>query len=487
MTIALTGAGGFFPLFGRMVAGLDDMNAWRGGQATTRTLAGANLPARVKNQQSDFAAGANPLQQILDGVYQDLSGAQGGVGGYFTSTQGRLVSLLKAMWSVDQGFSSNAPLAVLTAVDVPAAMRTLISQMQGAAASVNASVPGAGAQAAGPQANGNPVVVFSFKNPQGLTLQYVFPETFTLTCSADSQAGGATLGNEPLSVKGQPAVSDVFSQLWPGGNGQSLTLSCVDGSKSNATGNVLQNSDFAVASVPNIADNWTLQVGVAGTDVFVSAGNAYTPGGGSLQFTGTGSALLDAVTQSFNAAPSVAVGVGGTSYALKPDTAYHVNGWVKCSATPTAGVLELAFTDGSAYPGVVLNDDAGTANLFTKSLTAVSTAYVNFNAAFRTPSVLPAAVPYRLRARLSTAIDSGKSAFLARLSVCEAKQLYPGGPFASVHSGNAKLIAGDSWTLAVTNTYGAVQKWMERVFGMRGLGLQIPSSATPTVADTVVA
>jgi hypothetical protein len=474
-------------MFGRIVAGLDDVNAWRGGQATTRTLAGANLPARVKNEQADFAAGASPLQQILDGVYQDLAGAQGGVGGYFTSSQTRLVNLLKAMWSVDQGFSSNAPLAVLTAVDQATALKTLISQMQGAAASVNASVPGAGTQTAGPQANGNPVVVLSFKNGQGLTLQYVFPEVLSVTCSGDSQAGGATLGNEPLSVKGQPAVSDVFSQLWPGGSGVNLTLGAVDGSKSSSTGNVLQNSDFAVASTPNIPDNWTLQVGVAGTDVFVSAGNAYTPGGGSLQLTGTGAALLDAVTQAFNTAPSVAVGVGGTSYALKPDTVYHVNGWVKCSATPTAGVLELALTDGSAYPGAVMNDDAGTANLFTKSLTAVSTTYVSFNGVFRTPAVLPAATPYRLRVRLSTAIDSGKSAFLARLSACEAKQLYPGGPFASVHSGNAKLIAGDSWNLAVTNTFGAVQKWMERVFGMRNLGLQIPSSATPTVADTVVA
>jgi hypothetical protein len=391
------------------------------------------------------------------------------------------------MWSVDQGFPASAPLSLLTAIDTASALRTLIAQMNTAAASVNASVPAAGAQTAVGAPNGNPVVVLSFKNGQGLTGQYLFGEVLTLTCSGDSQAGGATLGNEPLSVKGQPAVSDVFSQLWPGGNGQSLTLNAVDGSKSNSTGNVLQNSDFAVASVPNIPDNWTLQVGVAGTDVFASAGNAYTPGGGSLQFTGTGSALLDAVTQAFNTAPSVAVGVGGTPYALKPDTVYHVNGWVKCSATPTAGVLELALTDGSAYPGAVMNDDAGTANLFTKSLTAVSTTYVNFNGVFRTPAVLPATAPYRLRVRLSTAIDSGKSAFVGRLSLCEAKQLYAGGPFASVHSGNAKLISGDSWTVAVTNTFGAVQKWMERIFGMRNLGLQIPASGSPTVADSVVA
>ena len=59
--------------------------------------------------------------------------------------------------------------------------------------------------------------------------------TVTLAVSGDSQ-GSATLGNEPLSVRGQPAVSDVWSQLWPGGSGSSLTLNAVDGTKSNSTG-----------------------------------------------------------------------------------------------------------------------------------------------------------------------------------------------------------------------------------------------------------
>jgi hypothetical protein len=480
MTIPLTGAGGFYTRAGRVWAGLDDLNAARGGAATSRVLSGANLATRVNNEEADFAAGTG-VQQVLDGLYGALTSVQGSMGSFFSDAQTRTQNLLKAMWSVDQGISASAPLAVLTNVDLPTALRTLISQMGAAAASVNASAPAAGAQTAVGTPLGNAVIVTSVKNPQGQLLAYAFPETLTFLCTADSQ-GSATSGSEPLSVRGAPAVADVFSHLWPGGSGASASVNAVDAAKFSTTANLLVNGDFETATTANILDNWTRLVGASGTDIFqAGSANAYT-GSFALQFTGTAGALLDSVAQSFNTANSTSPDAGGTTAVLRPDTQYALSAWVKCSSTPAAGVLEFSLVDGT---NTVINDDAGTANVVTKALTTVGATYVNVNGTFRTPAVLPAAQKFRVR--LSTAITSGVSVYVDRVAFTPMTQVYAGGPFVAAFSGSARLILNDSWTVAVTNTFGTVQKWMERMFGMKALGLQIPQSGAPTVLDSVIA
>jgi hypothetical protein len=257
----------------------------------------------------------------------------------------------------------------------------------------------------------------------------------------------------------------------------------VDGTKNNSAGNLLQNSSFEVFSTANVPDNWVLAIGAAGTDVFNGgSGNAYA-GSGSLQFTGTGAALLDAVTQQFGTTPTATVGAGGTAATLLPDTQYAFSGWIKVSATPTAGVLEFALIDGA---GATINDDAGTANAVTQSLTAVTSTWQPVSGVFRTPAVLPSTAKFRVR--LSTAIDSGVSVFVDRLALAAMNQVYAGGLYLAAFSGANKLITGDTWLLAMTNTFGAVQKRAEMVFGMRALGLQFPNTtSSPTVADSVIA
>jgi hypothetical protein len=485
MTIPLTGAGGLYTRLGHLFGALADANALRGGAATARVLSGANLATRVNTVEADYAAGT-AVQQLLDGIFGNLTAVQGGLSSLFSDYATRAQNTLKAMYSIDQGVGATAPASVLTASDLTTALRALISQMTTAAASVNASVPAVGAQTAVGTPQGNPVFVFSVKNPQGQTLQYALAETLTAAATTDSQSGG-TLGNEGFSVRGQVAVSDVWSPLWPGGSGASYSGNLADGSKSNATGNLLTNSDFtAFVGNPNLPDNWTALVGTPGTDVFNgTAGGAYTTGGGALQFTGTAGTLLDAVTQTFGTPTSTTAGAGGTPAVLKPDTQYAGNVWIKTSATPTAGAAEFSLVDGS---NAVVNDDQAVANLATRTLTNVGTTYVNFNFVFRTPAVLPSAL--KLRVRLSTAIDSGKSVYFGRLAFREMAPVYAGGPHVAGFSGSAKVIAGnspDAWTFAVTQTWGLFQQYFERVFGMKALGLTLPNSGTPTVADTLIA
>jgi hypothetical protein len=481
----LTGPGSLFVRWGHIFGPLSNVQAVRGGPPNSRVLAGANFPDNVNTVLADFAAG-DPVQQVTDGIYNDTNGLQQGTDNIFTLWQTRAKNCLLAMYSLDQGVSPNAPLGVLTSPDLTAALNALASQMRGAGASIQSSVPTLGAQTAVGTPNGNPVIVLSVKDPQGRTLQAVFDETLTFSAAGDSQAG-ATLGNEPVSVKGQPLAPGVFSPLWPGGSGASGTLNLVDGSKSNAAGNLLVNSDWSAYSTPNLPDNWVALRGLPATDIFNGTpGGPYTPGGGALQFTGTGSPPAGgvAVYQPFNTATSVAPSVGGTPAQLKPDRQYAGNLWIKTSATPTAGAAELALTDLS---DTVVNDDQAASNAAVRTLTNISTVWTNFPFVFRTPSVLPSGL--RLRLRLSTAIDSGKSAYFGRLAFGEMQPVYKGGPSWLPFSGSNKVIAGlfpDTWTVDVNQTWGGFVQWLERMFGLREKGIIISNSGTPTIADSLI-
>jgi hypothetical protein len=498
ITIALTGAGSLGVRLGHYFGRLGDVTSLRGGTATTNVIAGANMPTAFNTLAADLAAGT-ALKQLGDTLYtSDLAAFQTAQTQLFQNFQTRCSNILKAMVSID-GYevSASAPPAQLTQISLTTSLSYLFNQMNSNTTTFNASVPAVGAQTAVGTPQGNAVVVGSVKNPQGVTLQYVFPETVSFVCTNDSQSGGATSGNEPLSVTGQQAVADVFSPLWPGGSGAASTIQAVDGSKSNATGNLLQNSDFATATTANNPDNWTLVTGVAGTDIFNGTGaNAYTTGGGSLVFTGTAGAVKDCATQSFNTAPTVTVGAGGTAAALRPDAVYQGNCWIKGSNTFAAGALEFALTDGTAGIGTIMNDDAGTPNSTTFTLTSggisLGTVFTPVNFTFRTPAVLPATTPYRLRVRAATALTNGVSLYIGRLALAApAAPFYAGGPYFSVFSGNTRMIAGltpDTWTVGVTNTYSLWASWMQRIFNMNGLGLTAPNTtSSPTLADTLIA
>jgi hypothetical protein len=466
-------------------------------------LAGGNMASRVIGTISpDYAAGT-PLPQVVDGILTALSGFQGSLGSLLTDFQTRARNTLLAMYALDQQAGNpNAPLTQLTAgFTLAQALQTLVSQMKAAAATVQAATVTAGALTAVGTPVGNPTAVVSLKNGQGAALQLPFPETLRVVVTSDAQSGGAALGNEPYAVTGQAAVADALSHLWPGGSGVNTSGSLVDGSKDNSAGNLLQNSSFLAFTTANYPDNWLVGSGAAGTQILNGTGtNTYLPGGGSLEFVGHATAA--GVTQAFSTTPSTAAGVGGTPAVLKPDTVYHWTLPYKLSAaSPGAGTLEVALTDGAAWPGNVLADDATANNLKIQALTGIAdTNWHVLTGDFRTPAVLPVTTPVaRLRVQLSVALTAGTNLFLAQPSFTapagpKGGALYDGGPFLTLHRGPNRVIAGlnpDSWTLAIANNYGTsgsglLQQFMERVFGLRGLGLQLPAAGTPTLADTLI-
>lgn len=455
MTIPLTGAAGLFTRVGHLGGILNRINTDRGDIST-------GIPAKIVTLEADYPSSNNP--QLLDGINTALAGWQSNSDGFLSQLATIAANTIIKMADDD---------VKLTSLDITTALGILIAQMKTAVASVNDPAVSVTVTPAGAN-SGDAVVLATVKGKDGKNLDYVFAENLDVLCTADSQVS-ASLGREPLSIKGDNAQTNELNFDWPKGSGAFLSLNAVPaGDDASTATNHLTNGDFETFTVANTPDTWPILVGSAGTTIFKSSGgNAYN-GSAALQYTGNG-AELTSIAQPFN-------DVAGTTAKLKPQTVYSFNCWVKVSSVPGAGVLEISLVDGS---NVTINDDAATANSATKSLPAATTSYVAFNGTFRTPSILPSAV--KLRIRLSTALTNTVSVFVDHVTFVAMTQMYSGGPFVSAHSGNAKLILNDAYTIAVANDYsGAFQKLFERLFSMRTLGLQLPSTAGGTISDSLV-
>lgn len=473
MAVALTGAGSLFVRIGHWAAILLNLNKIRGS-----SIAGIDysvtMDSRFATSMADYAAGT-ARRDLVDTALSTLDS--------WKNSQTQLLSYVRTVCTntIIEMVNDDTKLQSKT---LALAMKELIRQMTASSDDVNASAPAAGAQTALGSPTGTPIVVVSVKNGKGQLLEYSLAETLKFVCSADSQ-GTATAKREPFMVTGTAAVGDSLSQLWPGGSGTAKSITASDGAANNANGNLLQNSDFETMTTANRPDNWDLVVGTAGTTlVDGGSSNAYT-GSKSIAFVGTAGAVLVAIKQTFDTTPTTTLDAGGTAAELEPETPYAFNCWVKADALVAAGVLRVSLVDGS---DTIINDSAGTANTISTTIGGVvSTSWVNINGVFRLPAVLPSEV--NLKIYLSTALTSGRTLYIDRACLNTMTQLYTGGPFASIFSGATNVILNDSWTIAITNTWGQIQQFAERVFGMRAMGLQLPSDTggTETISDALIA
>lgn len=475
MAVSLVGAGGLFTKLGHAYAQALDIGIVRGSALSSPDYS-VTIPSKVSTLIADYAAGT-AQKNIVDGIYSQLTAFQSAQTGYLNFLRTLAQNTLIDMVNTDTPRPNKSLSTALT---------ELIRQMTSSGDDVNASTVAAGAQASVGTPNGNPTLIVSVIGGNGKTLEYSFAETLKFSVTGDSQ-GTATLSQEPMSVTGAAVQGDALHQDWPDGSGCSASLNLINASANNSGGNLLTNSDFEDFTTTHHPDNWTRLVGTIGTTI-LNGGTGYD-GAGSLRYLGDAGGTLSSMYQVFDTAASTTADAGGTPAELLPKVPYAFHCKIKTSSTPAAGVLEFSLTDGS---GTTINDDAGTANLFTQSLTSISTSWVSTSGVFRLPSLLPSAI--RLKIRLSTAITDTKSVYIdgAALSgVTNSSgmtQLYTGGPFAAVFAGATKVLTGDAYTIAITNTWGRFQEMAERFFGMRALGLQLPSdsAAGETVLDSLV-
>lgn len=179
---------------------------------------------------------------------------------------------------------------------------------------------------------------------------------------------------------------------------------------------------------------------------------------------------------------------------LKALTQYAFNLWMLADVVPAAGVITVDLVDGIG--GTVINDEAGTANSFTITCSALTTSFVAKNTTFRTPKIMPDTI--YLRIRISTAVSAGTSIFFDHAALVEMTELYKGGPSAAIFSGKTPMrksstdgqVEADYFILTTANAYaGEIQTWFDRNFSMREKGLLLPSAlaAGETISDGLVA
>lgn len=173
---------------------------------------------------------------------------------------------------------------------------------------------------------------------------------------------------------------------------------------------------------------------------------------------------------------------------LSPSTTYGVSLWACTDVVPAAGVVTIDLVNGIG--GTVLLDGQGNAQSISFNASALHSSFQHLSVLqsgecfLRTPASLPANV--YLRIRISTAVTNGSSIFIDNVGLTAAQQLYSGGPYVAIFGGNMGFSTADTWTLTVTNgRQGVLREWCERNFSMSTLGLLFPTSASPTIPDTV--
>lgn len=457
MAIALTGTNGLFTRLGKILLILADTNTWQG-----TTLAG--------DVSSLYGQFTNTIGlSLIDGNDAQFNSGQLSAEGYLAYLQTVAQSVINEMVYADVPQLSNSDLGL--------SLAELIRQMKVSSDSVKADTI-AQTVTAGSSNHGTGVCVCSTKTADGLVAEYSYPETVTLTCTSDTSNSAVTAGNEGFTATGQVAITDTLSWQYPGGSVAQLSLSAINATADNSQGNLLTNSDFETWTVSNIPDDWTIATGTAGTTVLRSS-TAYR-GTYSLNLHGNGSENT-CVTQLFNDS-------SGTPGIPLYQTQYALSVWVKVDVVPAAGVLTFDLYDGSA----VIADQQGTNNTYSITLSGLgNTNWNNYNITFRTPYIMPTTV--KLRIRLSAALTNNRNVYIDSLGFGVTSQLYQGGPSFAVFSGATPFYHPDYFSAAITNNHGGAsnlkdfQTGFQRLFNMTQLGLILPSAASPTISNGLIA
>lgn len=356
------------------------------------------------------------------------------------------------------------------------ALRYVIRQMVADGDSLQDAIVSTAATAFPAGNVGDGVLVSSALTGEGYPEELILPEQLVVTCTASSYAGTATSGRERFRALGGTPAADRLGYDWPNGSGADVSLLAV---YPDAADDVLTGSGFETFTTANTPDNWAIVTGSAGTEVLKEDTTVYS---GSHAVKVVGSATLTEISQTFGSA-------AGTTAVLASLTPYAFSMRYRLSGVPAAGVLKVQLTDAG---GTVLTDVAGNSNELSVTLSAASAgSWLTLSGVFRIRNgLVPGA--YRLRVKLTTALSVGTDLFLDHLCLARMVRLYEGGPYLRHLAGVTPFAVGDGHTLDVANDRGGASDnatfhaLADRLFGLRELGIRFPTSATPTIDDSLI-
>ncbi len=471
MAVTLIGSNGLFTRLGKLFFVVEKID----GHQT-------DSPNGLKDEMEDIIdeyTGADA--HMLAGLQQQILATQINAGN-------PIVGILRAAASKTVIEMVNADTNKLPDRSLETALVELIDQMGNTTNDVQVNGSVLSTAAAKGANTGNGTILTSVTKPMspdaGDEWQNARAERIEVKCTSDAQESG-TEGRETFKARGEPAISDARHPDFPdgstagrgAGSGDEVTIRVTDPAENQQRGvgrNMLFNSAFETFTVTDTPDNWVLNTGAAGTD-FLEEGTVVYRGSKCMELVGDG-ALLHDMSQALNTS-------GQSTAKMKPETKYILFARVSAAGTTPTGIVRISVKDGS---DVIL--DSATA-FINNDLSLVSTdgTFDLVSVKFNSPLDVPATVKVVIEA--TTVIGSADILYIDDLCLCEMVQVGgAGGTYMVIVPGSTAFIRGDIIHVTVANNHaGKIQKYFDRLFGMHGMGIQLPYDASPTVADSLVA
>lgn len=415
---------------------------------------------------ADYTAIADILQgasqdAVAEGLVASYDGFKNSVDGWRNTLLGYCSKRLRDPATVIQQLK-------LYTDDLATVLAKLITQMGIDAATINRSTVTLGSvtAAAGNQGNGTVLVskiLDGFSKPtkqtpahaayNGVDSELTVPlETMTLICVADSENDGRTEGQESFAWSGE-TENNHFSYKTEG-SGVGPTISTVQAAT------LLSNLDFETFTATNTPSNWTIDNGTAGTHIFAESGasNLYH-GSKSIKFLGTGAQATIGISQAFSISQ------------LRPLRRYLCTVRYKAASVPAAGTIVIQPT-GTGFT-------AGSSEKISIAAASMATSWTLASFYINLPAIIPS--DFKLTVTITGTLSSGVAVYFDHMSFAPVE--WHGGVGAGVVAGSTRFMRGDKFTFTVDNNGAGVFQ----EFFRRGYGLQLPSSATPSIADSLVA
>ena len=299
-------------------------------------------------------------------------------------------------------------------------------------------------------------------------------ETIRATCIQDSTSPNVQQGAERFRIEGQRAVPRL-DEDWPLGSATRGTITVAgankDGGRTPAI-NVCTNSDFE-DFVSNAPDKWTIVTGTAGTHI-LAAGSGFT-GSDSLKLVGDGSTTTNLKQQ-------LRI-TSGTLGQINPDRPYSITCAAKYATAAPTSSLVISVRDSG---GTILHDSVvGRAMQLTITSASLTTSWQLFSAVVFSPVAIPKASVIDIRFSGNQANTS--EVYVDELVIAEMPRFQRGGLAFQLTRGENDYAVQDLFTASVTNNCttgdGEIALEFDRFFNMADLGLVLPSSTSPTIAD----
>lgn len=370
---------------------------------------------------------------------------------------------------------------------VPQAIDALIRRLDSASQTIDRPASGyvtlpagnKGTAAAGNSGNG--ILLLSDLAPlrfmdalEILDFPSIKTETVRLRCLRDRNTRGIQSGAELFSAYGHRAT-DHLDPEWPKGSNTKGVLNSTrpearGGSSPGVT--AVTNGDFEQWT-SNTPKNWTVVTGSPGTH-FASNASAHR-GSYAIRFVGDGSTAPN-LTQQTNS-------VLGTRGRIQPDRPYAIVFAAKYATLAPGATFTVSVRDSG---GTILSNGVVARQMSCNALSSdLTTSYQLFSQVVFSPVQVPTDAVIDIR--FTSAPANTSEVFIDSIIVAEMKRFRPGGLAYLLAPGSTDFAVADEFTASIVNNCttgdGEIALEMDRFFDMEELGMVLPSSTSPTLAD----